>query len=190
MSTRLEYLEWLLLGKLLLHRQEDGRVVRLEGDHLSLFGFYYHYKDLTDDALRAAKSCIARGYLVPVSDPQYPDYVFTEAGEQLARGPKPEYTPPVPTLNERDLQVLRLLDDTWQTPQWMGAWNGSYHSASLKKLCANGLAETDRRGYPLMPTLLKKCKGSNRYRLTAKGRARLSAHPKSNGRKREPVVVK
>jgi hypothetical protein len=81
-------------------------------------------------------------------------------------------------LTERDIDTLgelRAATDNhlkegyregWCTPQACGGFNGSHHSATLKKLSDRGLAERKKWGGP-------KDKGSCWYRITAAGRARI-----------------
>ena len=64
------------------------------------------------------------------------------------------------TVAERDRRTLVNLDaEEWLRPMDLGGSDASYHSASLARLVARGLAE-------------RKCRGSDRsfrYRLTAEG---------------------
>lgn len=58
-------------------------------------------------------------------------------------------------MTERDFELLGSLEcaeriapnmEGWLTPLYCGAWNGSHHSQTLRKLVKKGLAESKHRG--------------------------------------------
>lgn len=85
---------------------------------------------------------------------------------------KPVWKPPTPkplTIFEWSiLQALHL--ECWRTPLDVGGRNGSTHSRVLQKLVAHGYAvERNNRQYPKPPSIFKRIKGSNAFKMTKKG---------------------
>ncbi len=82
-------------------------------------------------------------------------------------------------VKERDRELLQYLDEKiWARPMDVGGFNGSYHSGVLAQLARQGLAERKKSCWcssdPKSPAYNRKhpwcrCKGSCRYRRTAKG---------------------
>lgn len=169
MTEAVSIIEWELLSHATKHCVDGGRCLRLQGKHTKLYGL----DDPTANLLTAAESCIRKGYLVEVADSQWPDYAITVQGRAIANGPKPEWKPKPPRLTDQDLSLLRELTEKWQSPIDMGGRNGSHHSASLRKLCEAGLAESRNRKYPMAPSIHQRSKGSNQYRISAAGVARV-----------------
>jgi hypothetical protein len=133
--------------------------------------------EMTIDAKRAGQSLIEKGLTTDAD--QYNNRWINDAGRAVLETPCPEWTPPpAPKLTERDLKVLQGVGDEWRTCMEIGGWNGSYHSASLKKLVRAGLVEMKSRfsseiiiGADAVrpPGLFPYPKGSKRYRRAKTG---------------------
>lgn len=170
---------WELLHYLAKCDSDDGRVLRIDGEHIRPFGrlsTHGRYSDFTVHLRKAVAECLAKGLLVKYvwparTETTYPDYVLSEEAKKIAAGIKPPAPKAkLPELSFRDWSVFRKLSESWQSPLGVGGHNGSHHSSSLKKLCAHGLAETrGEKKYPRPASIFKRAKGSNRYRLTKKG---------------------
>lgn len=171
MTKKIELLRWQLLSHCLKHREEDGRCIRIQGKHISLFR---SREGVTANLRLAAASCVKARLLVPFGDEkwEWPDFILSVSGEAIANGLQPEWKSTPPKLDDRDLSLLLELSEKWATPMEMGGGNGSHHSNSLRKLCENGLAESSNRQYPVVPSIFSKGRGSQRYRITARGKAR------------------
>jgi len=149
-------------------------------------GHPYLGENMTLDARRAATTCIARGW---VWVDAYGNHRLNDAGRAAAATiPEPAWSPPPPPrLRDRDFEVLGALESANRTSRYPRAWaasldcggmNGSYHSASLKKLARHGYAECRQRGSRdstsaaaviSRPSLWKRGKGSLEYRITDAG---------------------
>ena len=90
-------------------------------------------------------------------------------------------------LTERDIDTLKGLDaacqnyatvygpcEDWVRTMDAGGTNGSHHSATLQKLWRYGLAERQKNGTVLAVGRKSRIKGSDRYRITAAGRAAIA----------------
>lgn len=89
-------------------------------------------------------------------------------------------------LTERDIEVLGDLEaasrnyldvqpssEGWVMPMDCGGFNGSHHSATLKKLSDRGLADRKKYGSPRQ-------KGSCRYRINEAGKEHLLSLTKTS----------
>lgn len=137
-------------------------------------------RDMTKAGQAAAVAVIAKG-LTERRGGFINEWV-NAAGRAVLETPCPEWTPPPPPkLTSRDYNVLECVPyDRWEQCMDIGGTNGSYHSASLRKLVLNGLVEMrgSMTGYKEVtgeevanlyrPRLFPRGKGSLRYRRIRK----------------------
>lgn len=81
--------------------------------------------------------------------------------------PKPITTRDIDTLRELEAacrNYVNVTGEDWVKPLDLGSWNGSHHSATLRKLAGRGLVEASRK------PMRNGCRPGIRYRITGAGR--------------------
>lgn len=78
-------------------------------------------------------------------------------------------------ISEEDSRLLKTLirrvdmGKTWSRPMDLGAWDGSSHSAKLKRLAEKGQVQRERRS-SICNDIVRSARGSYEYTITEAGR--------------------